>query len=516
MSIYEKLYRWQKTVVDKFKDRDAFGLFLDMGLGKTPTSLAFAEQNDCTKVIVISINAKATESKEVSGSWFDWASKSAMQYTLLPKYSSSFETDRHELFLINYESLFVRGANKTKRIELKENVLSFIKSCKGNNVAIIIDESHKLKSLSSLQTGAVMLIKQSLGLYANKVYTYLLTGTPFTTGYIDLYAQLKILGCKLTKSQFINNFCIRGNIPGLLGWQQPITGYKNIDELYQLIHRFALTIKSEEVVELPKQVFVEHLQECNPTFDIFTKEFASGFDILAEESKHANKLHDNIDYRNAKKFGNPYFRNIAYPDLKWIADTSGTFWLRARQLSIGFQGNVNDSEWFDRSRLEMLQSFLERYEDNYVLFYNYTAELLEIFSICEKLGYNIDVYCGEFKYLTYYNKFCKLSDSEKLTSKKNIILANFASGSTGMNWQEYNKCIIFSLPLFKDYEQALKRVHRLGQKNTVVYHLFYQKNWLDMGMKKALDEAKQYNQDMFDDDLKRVQEIIQKKSSDEQ
>lgn len=30
--IYDKLYSWQKTIVDKFKDRQSFGLFLDMGL----------------------------------------------------------------------------------------------------------------------------------------------------------------------------------------------------------------------------------------------------------------------------------------------------------------------------------------------------------------------------------------------------------------------------------------------------------------------------------------------------
>ena len=40
MSIYDKLYPFQKNVVDKFRSYKKFGLFLDMGLGKTPTSLA--------------------------------------------------------------------------------------------------------------------------------------------------------------------------------------------------------------------------------------------------------------------------------------------------------------------------------------------------------------------------------------------------------------------------------------------------------------------------------------------
>ena len=33
MSLYQALFNYQKNIVDKFKDRESFGLFLDMGLG---------------------------------------------------------------------------------------------------------------------------------------------------------------------------------------------------------------------------------------------------------------------------------------------------------------------------------------------------------------------------------------------------------------------------------------------------------------------------------------------------
>lgn len=393
--------------------------------------------------------------------------------------------------------------------------MAFIESCKDNNVAIIVDESHKIKNLGSKQTCAIFEIQKQLKFRAKNVYTYLLTGTPFTTGYIDLYAQLKILGSDMTKGTFEWNFCEKGNLPGLLGWQQPIVGYKNIDKLYETIHKFAITIKSEDVVDLPEQVFVEHVLPLNPTFDIFTKEFVKPEEVLAENNRHELKLEDLSRYVGKKKVNNPYFRNIAYPDLKWIADTSGLFWLRCRQLSIGFQGNVETAIWYDRHRLEKLEEFLAEHEDNYLLFYNYTPELLEIYDICEKLGYNIDVYCGEMKSMFFYEKYCKLSEADKLTHKKNIIIANFASGSTGMNWQEYNKCIIFSMPLFKDYEQGIKRIHRLGQKQTTFYHIFYQKNWLDMGMKYALDNACDYSESMFKADLTRINHLMNDEEIDE-
>ena len=511
MSLYEKLFDYQKNIVDKFKDRQSFGLFLDMGLGKTILSLAFSEVNNCTKVIIITINAKANESESVKDSWLGWAKQSSIKYNLHNKHSKdSFLIEQNDLLLINYESLFSRAKDKKSKVQLKDNVKEFILSCCGHNVAIIVDESHKMKNLKSLQTEAIFKIKSALKMQTDKVYTYLLTGTPFTTGYIDLYSQLKMLDYPDTKTNFVDRYCVRGNLPGLLGWQQPIVGYKNVDELFELIHRYAITIRSEEVISLPEQIFVYHPTEESHQFKMLTAEYISGKEVVKENESRTNKISDIEQYNVDKKVGNPYFRNIAYPELKWIAETNGTFWLRAREISIGFQGNSDDFEWYDNTRMNEIKSFLERNEDNYVIFYNYTPELFALFSICNELGYNVDIFSGEMKSLFFYEKFCNLTESEKLVTKKQVILANFASGSTGMNWQQYNKVIIASTPLYKDYAQAIKRVHRPGQKNRVFYHIFYQKNWLDLSMQKALKEQKQYNQDMYDADLERVNSMMNK------
>lgn len=511
MSLYEKLFDYQKNVVDKFKNRDSFGLFLEMGLGKTILSLAFAEVNKCNKIIVITINAKAEESENLPDSWIGWAKQSDIQYVFHKKYSDiQFKVEQNDFLIVNYESLFSRTKDKKQKVQLKQNILDFIYACANNNVAIIVDESHKMKNLKSLQTEAIFKIKTYLKMQARKVYSYLLTGTPFTTGYIDLYSQLKMLGYPDTKTNFIDRYCIRGNLPGLFGWQQPIVGYKNIDELYRLIHNYAITIRSEEVISLPEQIFVYHSNECSHSFEMLTTEYVKGTEVVEENKTHKSKISDIKQYDTERKVGNPYFRNIAYPDLQWIAETNGTFWLRARELSIGFQGNSDDAEWYDESRMNSIKSFLERNFDNYVIFYNYTPELMKLFDICESLGYNVDVFCGEIKSLFFYEQFCNMTESEKLVNKGNVIIANFASGSTGMNWQNYSKVIIASTPLYKDYAQAIKRVHRPGQKERVFYHIFYQKNWLDYSMQKALKEQKQYSQDMYDADLARINQIMNK------
>lgn len=516
MSIYKKLYPFQKNIVDKFMSRKKFGLFLDMGLGKTPISLAMAEVNNCSKVLIVTINGKALESEFDSGSWLYWASQSSVKYDFLNKHSEldAFTISKKvpQLFIINYEGLFKRGkrSSRTSSIMLNDNVLEFIRACKNENVCVIIDESHKVKNLHSSQTKAIYQIMNKLECIANTTRLYLCTGTPFTKGYIDLYSQLKLLSYPETKGSFIDDFCIRGCVPGLLGWQQPIVGYKNVDALFKLVHKYAITIRSEDVVDLPEKTFVNITQSVSSAFEMFTREKRKGIDILDFAKTNKVKLNDfdKKRYNTESLCSNPFFRNIDYPSLDFFAETAGTAWMRARQLSTGFIGNASKSIWYDKTRINKLEKFLGENEDNYLLFYNYTPELCEIFEICEKLGYNIDVYCGEIKSLTFYERYSKMNASEKLTNKKNIIIANFASGSTGLNWQEYNKCILFSTPVYKDYAQGHKRIHRVGQTaDKVIYYCFYQQNWLDSNMRKALDGTIEYNEDLFAADLARVNEL---------
>jgi len=508
--IYSKLYDWQKQIVDKFKDRDNFGLFLDMGLGKTPISLGFAEANKSTKILVISINSKAIELANIKGSWFNWACHMEKDYELISKTDKIEDiNENNQMLLINYESIHKQFINRKgdKERKLSPLIEEFINSCKNQNVTVILDESHRVKNLSSITTKMIIKIKKLLKLKAKKLNMYLLSGTPFTQGYIDLYSQLKLLGYDKTKSYFTDSFCIKGNIAGLYEWQQPIVAYKNIEQLYALIHRYALTLESDDVIKLPKQIFIYHKSSISKTFKFITNEKLPWNDIKQElNNRKYNYLDDEFIIEKSKGevlANNPFYRNLAFPETTWLGETTGTFWLRCRQASIGFQGNSENHQWFDKTRLDDIQQFLKDYRDNYIIFYNYTPELYELYDICEKLGYKIDVYSGEVKSLYFYEQYEKMSNEEKFSSNRRVILANFASGSTGMNWQLYNQCIMSSVPLYKDFAQGIKRQHRIGQDKTVFYHMFYQQNWLDYSMLNSLKETTDYNTKMFEADVKK-------------
>lgn len=239
--LYDKLYSWQKQIIEDFIDKKEFGIFLDMGLGKTPISLAFAEAHKCRKILIITINKKAIEDENVQGSFLNWAQEMEIKYNLYnkkysfreegaKKWRRKISPETNDILIVNYEGIYKPGQSEVIRGKKHKNCVltpvieDFIASCQNQNVTIIVDESHKVKELDSLQTMALKRIQRNLALNKNQVYTYLLTGTPFTKGFIDLYSQLKFLGWQGNKSQFEDWFCVKGNIGGLLSWQQPIVG----------------------------------------------------------------------------------------------------------------------------------------------------------------------------------------------------------------------------------------------------------------------------------------------------
>lgn len=473
--IYDKLYDWQKELVNNIKDRSSYGLFLDMGLGKTPISLSLAEVNRCDKILIVTLTSKVLESDK--SSFEGWSTHLEPSYKFI-RLTGSVKTipdwdDSPTVVITNYEYLYSRDK---KGVSIRPEITSFLKSCHGHNICLILDESHEIKNSSATQTKCVNKIYNLIRVYSKINRLYLLTGTPFTNGYIDLLSQLKIMGLDWTKEKFCNEFCVRGHIRGLLEWQQPIVGYKNVDKLYDLVHQYAVTIDSKDVLNLPEQIFNHYIIPSSKEFMELTQE----------------KINKKINLK---------YRNLTYPETTYLADTPGALWLRARQINIGFQGNKEDCIWYNKDRLKALEEFLKKNPDNYVLFYNYVPELLDLFDICEKLDYRIDVYSGDIKSLVYYEQYEKLDDVDKATNKKRIILSNFASGSTGKNWQAYNKCIIFSLPVYKDWAQGIKRLHRDGQKDNVIYYVFRSDNWLDNEMFESLINKKEYNEDLFKEGL---------------
>lgn len=205
-----------------------WGHFLEMRLGKTPTTLneyaLLNKHQGLPCLIVVSPNSYKV----------DWG-REVEKFGLLtptlvhdsrrnegPGFLSATAKDREAIFVVNYESFITESAQHVIQELLRRGAM------------LVADESIKLKGHSSLRTQAI------LDAAKDAPYTRPLTGRPLTQGPSDLYCQLrfakKIEG--VVYHQFKNRFQIMGGFKN-----KQVKGIKNEDKLNALIGQSAFVAK---------------------------------------------------------------------------------------------------------------------------------------------------------------------------------------------------------------------------------------------------------------------------------
>lgn len=160
-----ELFEYQKQGI-KFLVSKHGGMLLDeQGLGKTVQALEACKQVSPDALVIVCPAI-------MQGTWKHHVS------TLLPIPS---------VFIHSYE-WYVK----------LENYKSLLKSIKGKQVAVIVDESHYIKTPTSKRTKTV----QALLALENVKFRVLLSGTPVTRDVDDLYTQLKVFYPDFCKSIF--------------------------------------------------------------------------------------------------------------------------------------------------------------------------------------------------------------------------------------------------------------------------------------------------------------------------
>lgn len=161
-----ELFEYQKQGIEFLVSKHGGMLLDEQGLGKTIQALE-AVKNTKARVLVIVCPAI------MRGTWLHHVSN------LIP---NSIQT------IINSYEWYVK----------LDNYKSLVKSIKGKQLAVIVDESHYIKTPTSKRTKTV----QHLLSLDNIVFKVLLTGTPVTRDVDDLYAQLKVFYPDFCRSIF--------------------------------------------------------------------------------------------------------------------------------------------------------------------------------------------------------------------------------------------------------------------------------------------------------------------------
>lgn len=247
--IYDKLYDYQKRIVDSRKDYESHALFMDMGTGKTITSLALFEQSTCDKLLIICIVSKKQD-------WSDEVTNLCnMKPTILDKGTSKNKEllkNKNNCYIVNFESCWRLG----------DDLLNLI----DESWFVIIDESHKIKNT-----------KSKIGKYVNKLRlkTYgkcILTGTPQNQGYIDYYNQLKFIDIFMMKEvEFKKRYCLYELQQFSGRYVNQLVGYTNTQELDRIINNNCIFFKRDITNDMiPKDVYVTI--EKHKSYDKFRKE----------------------------------------------------------------------------------------------------------------------------------------------------------------------------------------------------------------------------------------------------
>ena len=161
-----KLFNYQKQGIEFLVSKHGGMLLDEQGLGKTVQALKACEKVD-PQVLVIVCPAI------MRGTWSHHVAN------LMP---SNIQV------VINSYEWYVK----------LDNYKSLLKSIKGKKVAVIVDESHYIKTPTSKRTKTV----QHLLSLDNIVFKVLLTGTPVTRDVDDLYTQLKVFYPDFCRSIF--------------------------------------------------------------------------------------------------------------------------------------------------------------------------------------------------------------------------------------------------------------------------------------------------------------------------
>lgn len=385
-----------------------------MGLGKTITG-AVKSLSYKNKILVVC-------PKSIIPQWIDtfkMLKEAALDLTK-KKQLEQFMAEDFAIGIINYQSVWRRP--------------EFLK-CK--KLTLMLDESQNICNPTSKQTKGITKLD-----YENLI---LLSGSPVSGRYDKLYTQLKMLGMKMNKRQFEDRYCnfFEMEKAGIkFRVLSKVNPYKNVDELKKLMDDLhCVFMKTDEVLELPAQQFIDVPCKCTKQYKEFEK----------------------TDY-------------IDLGDKEYIAGSPTDKMLYLRYLA-----SVDNP-----NKTEQLKTLIDSTDDRLIIFYNFDCEYDLLLNACK--GRPVSVVNGHKRDLTAYEN-----------ESNSITLCQTQAANAGLNLQKANKMILYSLPLnCAHYMQLLKRIHRIGTRHRCLYYFLLTDNSIDGKIKMSLQQGKDYTEDLFE------------------
>lgn len=303
---------------------------------------------------------------------------------------------------------------------------------------LMLDESSLIQNESSKRSKFILR-------YLHFDNVILLSGTPTSGKYENLWSQLHLLGWNISKDLYWKQY-IDFEYQDYNGFPlKVVKGYKNVDRLKQKLREHgAQFLKTEEVLDLPEQI------------------------------------HQTINVSTTKEYRR--FRKdciVEIGDTELVGDTTLTKMLYERQLC----GQYNDD------KLKAFKDLLESTNDRLIVFYNFTEEAKQMIHIVNDIGRPWGIINGQEKLLAPYENY---DDS--------ITFIQYQAGAMGLNLQKANKIVYFTPPLSSElFEQSKKRIHRIGQHQPCFYYYLTCSCSIEHKIYATLAMRKDYTDKLFEE-----------------
>ena len=289
----------------------------------------------------------------------------------------------------------------------------------------------------------------------------LLSGTPTGGKYERLWSQLHLLGWKIKKKMFYDQY-VRYHYDDMNGFPlMVIDGYKNEERLKRKMRENGCHfLKTDEVFDLPEQIHQTIKVNTTKEYRKFRKDSIIGISPMRGAMMSAT----DPDYDGT---------------VELVGDTTLTKMLYERQLC----GQYN------KEKLEAFRDLLESTNDRLIVFYNFTSELQSLEDIAISLNRPISIVNGKSKELGGYENY---NDS--------VTFIQYQAGAMGLNLQKSNRIVYFTPPLSSElFEQSKKRTHRIGQERACFYYYLTCKNSVEEKIYKTLEMRKDYTEALFEE-----------------
>lgn len=452
---------YQRKALDSAWGKPAFAFYMDMGTGKTKTSLdlysAYYVDGKVDRVLIVTKFSTRKNWEREIGIHCPVETDTLILDTSKAKAFEEWNTavdGRLKFLIVGTESLAAGNA-----VHLAERFVN----C-STRVGMIVDEAHMIKNHSAVRSKNCV----KLGLSAS--YKTIMTGTPVANGPMDVFMQFEFLDPNIIGIgdfySFRNRYAIMGGYE-----DKQVVGYQNMGELIELISPFVYQVrKSEVLTELPPKVYeVREVQ-------------------MTDEQK---RLYKDIAKRDKATSGD---RGIT---VKTVLERM----LRLQEIAGGvitYERNPDlfNPEKFDRCRIPgsnpKVDELLSIVDENPVSTIVWCRFIEEIRMVTEALRKQygpdsvVEIHGGISEQQRDYNV-----QNLFQTGKARFLVGNAATGGVGLNMTKAELVVYYSNSFsFTDREQSEDRAHRIGQSRSVTYIDIVAEGTVDVVVVKALKEKK--------------------------